>query len=501
MSVSKLSVQSSVVGRKVAATVAADAVVAGATAPVGSPGANSPGPVNNTPFPNDGPKLVYYRFSSRHGDLYPQADYDESDSLFRALFRYYLEGSEYSDRYLFGNLETADRNIEENKEFEYPVVLPGGVRMNHSPADDIAADQPGFGRAADRTDGKRQAERFDGVTILFHGLNEKRWDKYLPWAEMLAKKTERPVLLFPMAFHMNRAPASWSEPRKMIPVARERAKLFPELEAGSFVNVALSHRIQFAPHRFLTSGLHSFFDTADLVREIRVGNHPLFAAGASVDLFGYSIGATLVELLLLADPEKLFSDARGFLFCGGSALDLATPVNRTIIDPEAHRELVSFFHRLFENPSSLGEHMFNLMGGYLKEIEWFKSLLFLNRSRSRREQRLREIAHRLGGAMMARDQVFSPESVSATLKGADGSIPVDLRIFDPPYEYSHEDPIPRRVKKTGRADDGSPGTSGTDGINAAEDAFKSNAAEPGVNAAKDFLDTLTEQAAGFFQTV
>jgi len=355
-----------------------------------------------------------FSFSSPHGELYPEEDYEDSDNLFRALFRYYLEGNEYSDRYLFGHLQRADRNIKENLCFEYPVVLPVGET------------------------------RFNAGIVLFHGLNEKRWDKYLPWAEKLCEKTGRPVILFPMAFHMNRAPGAWSEPRKMIPVSKERLRLFPDLEGSSFVNAALSHRIQFAPHRFLTSGLHSYFDAADLVREIRSGSHPLFSVGASVDLFGYSIGATLVELLLLADPENLLSDARGFLFCGGSVLSRAAPVNRTIIDREAHRELVSFFDRLFRNPSGLGSHLFHLTGAHLKEIEWFKSLLFLDRMRSRREERFREISHRLSAAVMAHDQVFSPEAVSATLRGGDASIPVDLKVYDPPFSYSHEDPIPRR---------------------------------------------------------
>lgn len=412
-----------------------------------------------------GSKLLYFPFSSRHRDLYPETDYAESDSLFRALFRYYLEGSEYSDRYLFGHLETADRCIRENLDFQYPVVMPesyfSGGKAAVIDKEGKHGGIPGDGRPA-----------YSGGTILFHGLNEKRWDKYIPWAEHLAEKTRQPVLLFPTAFHMNRAPASWSEPRKMIPVARERAKLFPQLEGGSFVNAALSHRIQFAPHRFLTSGLHSFFDAVDLTRDIKTGKHPFFSSGSSVNLFGYSIGATLAELLLLADPEGLFSDTRAFLFCGGSALGEARPVNRTIIDREAHRELVSFFHRLFENPASLGEHMLSLHARHLREIEWFKSLLFLDRLKNRRENRLREISYRLGGAVMARDQVFSPESVSATLKGGDASIPVDLRIYDPPYEYSHEDPIPRRME----------------------------APQDGTTGPAEFLDALSGQVKNFFQT-
>ncbi len=405
-----------------------------------------------------GMKMDIFSFNSAHGDLYPRIDYEESDTLFRALFRYYLEGNEYSDRYLFGHLQTADRTIDENLNFDYPVIRPAGQG------------------------------RFNGVTILFHGLNEKRWDKYLPWAEKLCEFTGQPVLLYPMAFHMNRAPAAWSEPRKMIPVSRERTRLFPDLEGGSFVNVALSHRIQFAPHRFLTSGLHSFLDARDLIRTIRSGEHPLFSPGASVNLFGYSIGATIVEFLMMADPENLLSDAGGFLFCGGSTLDRATPVNRTIIDREAHRELLSFFHQLVENSPSPNTHLHDLAGTYLRELEWFKSLLFLDRMRSRRERRFEAISHRLRGAVMARDLVFSPDTVSATLRGRDNTVPVDLQVFDPPFRYSHENPIP--LRRTSDGQESSP-----------KRRAHATAEAEAKDKAEEFLDTLMRQAADFFQTI
>jgi hypothetical protein len=49
-----------------------------------------------------------------------------------------------------------------------------------------------------------------GLILLLHGLNEKRWDKYLPWARRLVRQTGKSVLLFPIAFHMSRTPAPWS---------------------------------------------------------------------------------------------------------------------------------------------------------------------------------------------------------------------------------------------------------------------------------------------------
>ncbi len=351
-------------------------------------------------------------FSSDHTEVYPAEDYNESGSLFKALLRFYLDKNSFSDKFLFHHLQLSDHSIQENNSFNYHVIKP------------------------------KRGGPFSGAILLFHGLNEKSWNKYLPWAADLSHKTGRPVVLFPIAFHMDRAPASWSNPRSMIPVARERKKLFPDLGSISFVNAALSHRIQFAPHRFVTSGLHSFFDVRDLVRAIRDGKLPLFTEGASIDIFGYSIGASLAELLLLADPEQLFSDSRAFLFCGGSALDISTPVSKTIIDGEAYKELFSFFNRLFGDIGALGSHLLGLAGKYMRELEWLKSLLFIDRLKALREDRLQQIGHRISAAVMKKDQVFSPDAVRTTLEGSTGSIPIQVSEHDLSIDYTHETPFP-----------------------------------------------------------
>jgi len=379
---------------------------------VQKPDISTAAPLSDHILKHDSVEILRYFFSSAHPELYPAVDYGDSGTLFQALLRYYVEQNEYSNRYLFDHLQLADRSISENMKFPYYIVKP------------------------------REEKRYNGAILLLHGLNEKSWRKYIPWSEQLCRMSGRPVILFPIAFHMDRAPAAWSETRKMIPVARERKKLFPDLQSCTFVNAALSHRIQFAPHRFLTSGMHSIFDAADLVASIREGSHPLFSCGATVDIFGYSIGATLAELLLFTDPRNLFSDSRAFLFCGGSVLNAARPVSRTIIDGEAHRELLTFFESLFSGVNSLGNHMRGICSRFLPEIEWFKTVLFQNRMKARREARLLETAHRISAAAMKQDQVFPPEIVRATLQGEDGSIPIDVAAYDLPFEYSHENPLP-----------------------------------------------------------
>ena len=68
--------------------------------------------------------------------------------------------------------------------------------------------------------------RAKDVIFLFHGLNERLWQKYLPWAITLHKLTGKAIVLFPIAFHMNRAPSSWSNPRVMKRISNYRISSF-----------------------------------------------------------------------------------------------------------------------------------------------------------------------------------------------------------------------------------------------------------------------------------
>ncbi|MET0403173.1 MAG: DUF6051 family protein, partial [Cystobacter sp.] len=79
-------------------------------------------------------------------------------------------------------------------------------------------------------------ERASRGVILLHGLNERRWEKYLPWAKALVEGLGVPVFLFPIAFHMERSPALWSEPRPMRQLSRDRQSRLPGLELSYFAN-------------------------------------------------------------------------------------------------------------------------------------------------------------------------------------------------------------------------------------------------------------------------
>jgi hypothetical protein len=78
-----------------------------------------------------------------------------------------------------------DSGEKENQNFRYAVLTPAKNRM------------------------------FSEAIIMLHGLNERNWSKYLPWAYQLVLQTQKPVILFPIAYHINRSPLTWICPRLM----------------------------------------------------------------------------------------------------------------------------------------------------------------------------------------------------------------------------------------------------------------------------------------------
>ncbi|MCB9249985.1 MAG: hypothetical protein H6613_16270 [Ignavibacteriales bacterium] len=129
---------------------------------------------------------------------------------------------------------------------------------------------------------------------------------------------------------MNRAPGNWSNPRLMKKMSEYRISKFNGIENSTFANAALSSRLHSKPSRFFTSGFQTFSDVTDLVTEIRAGNNKYIYDDASINFFGYSIGALLAEVLLMANPRNYFDKSKLFIFCGGPTFDIMFPVAKAI---------------------------------------------------------------------------------------------------------------------------------------------------------------------------
>lgn len=288
----------------------------------------------------------------------------------------------------------------------------------------------------------KREEKSHSVILLLHGLNERYWNKYLPWALRLVELTGSSVCLVPIAFHMNRAPAEWSSPKLMKAVARDRQIRFPSVVSSSFANAAISTRLQSIPQRFVWSGVQTYNDIIQLVQEIRCGAHPHIAENARIDAFAYSVGSFLAEIMFMSNRDGLFSDSRLFMFCGGPTFDRMYPVSKYIIDSEALICLYSFFVEHLENECKRDRRLAHYFHEGHTSGLYFRSMLSNRRLKEVREKRLREISSRLMAVAVKQDEVVQPSEVLNTLNGDFRDIPVPVRILDFPCRCSHVNPFP-----------------------------------------------------------
>lgn len=284
--------------------------------------------------------------------------------------------------------------------------------------------------------------RCDNAIILLHGLNERSWEKYLTWAEYLALSTGKPVVLFPIAFHMNRTPAGWLNPRETMPWATKRAQEVSNLCNSTFVNVALSSRISRHPLRFYVSGRESAHNLCQLIREIKQGTHPLFKENTGIDIFAYSIGALLAQVLLLANPDKMFTDSRLFMFCGGSIFNKMNGNARDILDKDAHDRLMHYYSRDFiENRSATVPASFR--NDSLEQA--FKAMIRPDCMADFRETFFSRARHRIRAISLKKDVVIPTTGIIGALGRISGKI---LEELDFPFSYTHQIPFPPKMNPT-----------------------------------------------------
>ena len=277
--------------------------------------------------------------------------------------------------------------------------------------------------------------------VLFHGLNEKKWDKYLPWAYRLLKNTGKPVILFPLAFHMDRAPKEWSIAANMNAAAKERAHNDLLNSHTSFVNAAISSRLEANPQRFFWSGLQSYIDVSVFLHELNQGRVMEFTKGTTADVFGYSIGAYFGLILIMAGAGGLTDNSKLFAFCGGATLDRMYPISKYILDAHAASALGSYYLELLNNDFKSTPRLDHYLSSEHPEEAYFKSMLLYHHYKELRESRISGAAGRIRAAALKQDTVVPPVEVMNTLQGEMRDIKITVDIEDFPYPYSHVNPF------------------------------------------------------------
>ncbi|MBE0650237.1 MAG: hypothetical protein IH595_05285 [Bacteroidales bacterium] len=313
-------------------------------------------------------------------------------------------------------LKSKDIQIIENKRFRYHVFVP-----------------------KDKT-------KASGVIFMFHGFNEKKWDKYFPWAESLVKKTGKAVLLFPIAFHMNRAPLLWSSRYEMFELSKKRISSFPGIQNSTFPNVAISIHLQSRPERFIWSGLQTYFDVIQLVDQIKSGLHPVIERDSSIDFFAYSIGGLLAKILLMANHKNYFSDSKLCLFCSGAAFNRVQATSKFIIDSEGSMALYSFLIEHLDYFVRTDSRLAHYISDKHPEGLALYSLLNYHKMTEYRDKKLNELSKKIMAVGLKKDNVFPYYEIKNTLHGLDGNIPIKVQILNFDFPYIHEDPFPVNKK-------------------------------------------------------
>lgn len=304
-----------------------------------------------------------------------------------------------------------DNTVPENKQFVYPVFMPYNRLMS------------------------------DKAIILLHGLNERKWDKYYTWAHVLAQETGKAVILFPISFHLNRGKQEWTDPHLMNRLVEERKSQFPNIEASTFINLALSERLTQSPERFFLAGLQTICDLNELITHIRSGKHPMFEKNTRIDFFAYSIGGLIVQVMMIADQEGILSESRFFFFAAGSAFQDMNGTSRLIMDSKAYQRTLHYYTKELDDELGKKGIMHDFFEGTALG-KAFRSMITLDRFSAIRNQAFRRFSDKIRGIALEEDKVIPADKIIRAFTEK-GQIPKgSIEVVHFPFPYSHELPFP-----------------------------------------------------------
>ncbi len=310
-----------------------------------------------------------------------------------------------------------DVDVEDNTQFNYYLLMP------------------------------KTCTKVDKVVLLFHGFNEKSWDKYLSWGAIMVEKLQCGVVFFPLAFHMQRAPAAWSDKRKMFELSNLRKRQFPNVLNSTLSNAAISVRMQSLPQRFIWSGLQTYYDVIQWVKQMKNGGVEWIHPNASIDIFAYSIGGFLGEILTLTNHRDYFSKSKLCLFCSGPVFNRLSPVSKFILDSEANVALYSYLAEHFDAFLEKDKYLKHFMDGDHLEGKVFHSMLEFKRLRKYRESLLKKREKQIYAIGLKNDAVIPVFEMVNTLKGAYRDIHIKVDEMDFDFPYTHETPFPNHRDK------------------------------------------------------
>jgi len=329
-----------------------------------------------------------------------ELDFDNCNSFFNDI------GTIQDDLYIKDSL------VQENGNFNYFILKPKGTK------------------------------RVKKLTFVLHGFNEKSWDKYLTWGKAICDRTQSAIIFFPIAFHMNRAPLNWSEKKRMYELSEKRKKRFPNIIHSTLSNVAISMRLHAMPQRFIWSGLQTYYDIIQFIENCKKGEYEIIDKEFTFNIFAYSIGGLLAQILKLSNYKNYFHNSKICLFCSGAVFNRFSPVSKFILDSEANVALYSYLVEHFDNFFKKDPLLNHYMGESHFEGKVFHSMLEFQKMRDFREQLFKSVESQFYAITLKKDVVIPSIEVINTLQGAFRNIAIKVDELDFNHKYTHENPFP-----------------------------------------------------------
>jgi hypothetical protein len=210
---------------------------------------------------------------------------------------------------------------------------------------------------------------------------------------------------------------------------------------SSFANIALSNRLTEDPMRFFNSGYQTVCDIEKLMIRLKKGEHDVVPGCSEVNIFAYSIGAFLAQIIMMGNPKNLFSESRLFMFCGGSVFSNMHGTSKLIMDSLAYDKLYSFYMNNFEKEIMRKNSWID----YIRSSQIgmaFRSMIDLGRFKTIRENMLQRLKEQIRSVALTKDAVIPARGIVETMNFRTNKMSYPAEVWDFPYPYSHENPFP-----------------------------------------------------------
>ena len=142
-----------------------------------------------------------------------------------------------------------------------------------------------------------------------------------------------------------------------------------------------------------------------LLSDIRNGEHEIIPQTSNINIFAYSIGAFLAEIILMGNPENLFTESKLFIFCGGSVFSNMQGSSKLIMDSLAFDRVYNYYLNDFEKTLTGKESLVDFLRSSQIGMA-FRSMIDLGRFKTFRENILKKLRDQIHSITLLKDTVI-----------------------------------------------------------------------------------------------